>query len=315
MSVDGAMVPLLHGEWGEVKTLAIGTVIGTAIRTVDAVAEEMSYFSRMAEHRSFARLATVETHRRGVERAGRVYAVVDGAEWRQRSIDLHRPDAVRILDWRHGAEYLARAGQAAFGSGTAQASEWLGKQLHELKHGESSRLLENLRELCHEVAACGDGGSEALKTLKTSLEYLEKRQAQIRYAQFQAEDYPIGSGAVESANKLVVEQRLEGAGMHWARENVNPVVALRTVVCSGRWRESWPEISRKLRQQAREHRRQRQARKKGRDGAGPEGGPGARGSARGSGRRPVQQTRLPLRQPSTGAGDPAATCPSPFQTS
>ena len=83
------MVPLLHGEWGEVKTLAIGTVIGTAIRTVDAVAEEahaeeMSYFSRMAEHRSFARLATVETHRRGVERAGRVYAVVDGAEWRQR---------------------------------------------------------------------------------------------------------------------------------------------------------------------------------------------------------------------------------------
>ena len=124
MSVDGAMVPLLHGEWGEVKTLAIGT----AIRTVDAVAEEahaeeMSYFSRMAEHRSFARLATVETHRRGVERAGRVYAVVDGAEWRQRSIDLHRPDAVRILDWRHGAEYLARAGQAAFGSGTAQASE------------------------------------------------------------------------------------------------------------------------------------------------------------------------------------------------
>ena len=189
---------------------------------------------------------------------------MDGAEWQQRSIDLHRPDAVRILDWRHGAEYLARAGQAAFGSGTAQASEWLGKQLHELKHGEPSRLLENLRELCHEVAACGDGGSEALKTLKTSLEYLEKRQAQIRYAQFQAEGYPIGSGAVESANKMVVEQRLKGAGMHWARENVNPVVALRTVVCSGRWRESWPEISRKLRQQAREHRRQRQARKKGR---------------------------------------------------
>ena len=125
-------------------------------------------------------------------------------------------------------------------------------------------MLENLRELCHEVAACGDGGSEALKTPKTSLEYLEKRQAQIRYAQFQAEGYPIGSGAVESANKLVVEQRLKGAVMHRARENVNPVVALGTVVCSGRWRESWPEISRKLRQQAREHRRQRQARKKGR---------------------------------------------------
>ena len=128
VSVDGAMVPLLHGEWGEVKTLAIG-VIEEPPASGEVHARVMSYFSRMTDHQSFARLATVETHRRGVERAGRVCAVVDGAEWQQKFIDLHRPDAVRILDWCHGAEYLARASQAAFGSGTAQASDWLGRQL------------------------------------------------------------------------------------------------------------------------------------------------------------------------------------------
>ena len=117
----------------------------------------MSYFSAMTDHQRFARLATVETHRRGVERAGRVCAVVDGAEWRQKFIDLHRPDAVCILDWRHGAEYLARASQAAFGSGTAQASDWLGRQLHELKHGEPEGLLENLRGLCRELGDSGEG--------------------------------------------------------------------------------------------------------------------------------------------------------------
>ena len=89
--------------------------------------------------------------------------------------------------------------------GLALASEWLGRQLHELKHGEPERLLENLRELGREL---GEGA--ALKIVKTSLEYLEKRREQIRYAQFQAAGYPIGSGAVESANKLVVEQRLKG---------------------------------------------------------------------------------------------------------
>ena len=238
------MVPLLHGEWGEVKTMAIGT-IGEPGTEGEAHAREMSYFSRMRDHQSFARLAMVETHRRGTESAGRVCAVVDGAEWQQKFIDLHRPDAVRILDWCHAAEYLARASQAAFGSGTGEASEWLGRQLHELKHGEPERLLENLRELGREL---GEGA--ALKIVKTSLEYLEKRREQIRYAQFQAAGYPIGSGAVESANKLVVEQRLKGSGMHWARENVDPMVALRTVVCSGRWEEAWPQISRKLREQA-----------------------------------------------------------------
>ena len=126
LSVDGAMVPLLHGEWAEVKTMAIGT-IGEPGAEGEAHAREMSYFSRMRDHQSFARLAMVETHRRGTESAGRVCAVVDGAEWQQKFIDLHRPDAVRILDWCHAAEYLARASQAAFGSGTGPGQRVVGK--------------------------------------------------------------------------------------------------------------------------------------------------------------------------------------------
>ncbi len=253
LSVDGAMVPLLHGEWGEVKTLAIG-VIEEPAAAGEVHAREMSYFSRMTDHQSFARLSTVETHRRGVARAGRVCAVVDGAEWQQKFIDLHRPDAVRILDWCHGAEYLARASQAAFGSGTAQASDWLGRQLHELKHGEPEGLLENLRGLCRELGDSGEGDGGALKIVQTSLGYLEKRRDQIRYVEFQAQGYPIGSGAVESANKLVVEARLKGSGMHWARAHVDPMLALRTVVCSDRWEEVWPQISQRLREKARERR-------------------------------------------------------------
>jgi hypothetical protein len=262
MSVDGAMVPLLHQEWAEVKTLAIGTIgqpVGGGEQ--EAVhAEELSYFSRMAEHQSFARLATVETHRRGTERAGKVCAVVDGAQWAQKFIDLHRPDAVRILDWCHGAEYLAKAGQAAFGAGTAATSQWLGAQLHQLKHGDPQQVLSNLRELSQELEASGRSGTEALKTIKGSLEYLEKRKEQIQYAHFQSMGYPIGSGAVESANKLVVEARLKGSGMHWAREHVDPMVALRTVVCSDRWEEAWPHISRQLRIKAKKHERGPRAR-------------------------------------------------------
>lgn len=256
VSVDGAMVPLVHKEWAEVKTLAIGTVQEPVLKKGEWEIHtgDLSYFSRLANSETFARLATVETHRRGTEKAGLVCAVVDGADWEQKFIDLHCPNAVRILDWGHASEYVVKAGQAAFGTGTAAVSEWLGNQLHELKHGDPQKVLGELRRLLDEPL--GPGGSrlegEALETVKASLEYLEKRQDQIRYAEFLAAGYPIGSGAVESANKLVVEARLKGSGMHWARENVNPMVALRTIACSDRWEEAWPEISERLRQEVKE---------------------------------------------------------------
>jgi len=71
------------------------------------------------------------------------------------------------------------------------------------------------------------------------LGYLRKRVDQMAYPTFRAAGWPIGSGIVESANKLVVEARLKGAGMHWARASVNPMLALRNAVCNDRWREVW----------------------------------------------------------------------------
>ncbi len=67
---------------------------------------------------------------------------------------------------------------------------------------------------------------------------------------------------VEGANKVVVEGRLKGAGMRWAREHVNPMVALRTVVYSDRWDEGWAQISSALCEEEREGRtRRRQQRR------------------------------------------------------
>jgi len=82
------------------------------------------------------------------------------------------------------------------------------------------------------------------------LAYLEKLEAQMRYPVFQDQGWPIGSGAVESGNKLVVEARLKGGGMHWARPHVNPMLGLRNIVCSDRWAEEWPRIARRLRKSA-----------------------------------------------------------------
>jgi hypothetical protein len=243
MTVDGAFVPLVGGAWAEVKTLTIGTVQPPVwsqreqawqVHTTD-----LSYFSRLADQATFSWQATVETHRRGTLTAGTVCAVADGADWCQQFVDLHRPDAVRILDFPHAVGYLARAAQAVWGEGSTAAEQWTSQQAHGLLETGPDPVLTALRRL------------DAVEAVTTALGYLEKRRDQLQYPVFRAAGYPIGSGCGESANKLLVEARLKGSGMHWQRSQVNALVALRTIACADRWTEAWPPIQAHLRQRQR----------------------------------------------------------------
>lgn len=256
VSVDGAMVPLVHGQWAEVKTLAVGRLArqrqGDGTWRVQAKAR--SYFSRLADADTFRRLAWVETHRRGITLAPQVCAVVDGAEWCQHFLDWHCPDAVRILDFPHAAEYVSMAARSVFGAASPALIAWLDQHLHELKHGAPDAVLGALAAFPPRTMLGPDGPH---CPRDEALGYLTKRRAQIAYAQFQAAGLPIGSGLVESANKLVVEARLKGSGMHWARSNVNPMLALRSAVCSDRWAEAWGVIRAEQQRQAADRRTQR----------------------------------------------------------
>ena len=102
--------------------------------------------------------------------------------------------------------------------------------LHLLKHQGPQRVLTHLSWLA--------AGSPS-PTLQENLASLQKREAHMQYPIYQAAGLPIGSGSVESANKVVVEARLKGAGMRWERQNVNPILVLRNVVCNRRWHETW----------------------------------------------------------------------------
>lgn len=242
LSADGTMVPLVGGEWTEVKTLSIGTVEarrGTdgepTVRTVD-----VSSCARLADAATFGHLVLVETHRRGTATAGVVAAVNDGAPWEQGLVDLHRPDAIRILDFPHAGEYLSAAAAATFGDGSPAAVAWFDQQASQLRHGDPDQVLAAVADL---PTAAAPNPTAAAETVATALGYLQTRRAQIDYARFQALGLPIGSGMVESSNKNLVQQRLKGPGMHWVRPNVNPLLALRCAACNDRWDECWTIIA------------------------------------------------------------------------
>jgi len=242
LAVDGAMVSLLHGQWREVRTLAIGVpeaAEGLPRERADqeVTCRRLSYFSRLEDADRFTELAAVEMRRRRVAEAKEVAAAADGAVWCQGVFDQYRPDALRILDFPHAGEYVAASGHLLFGQATDTAKGWIAAQLHRLKHEGGTPVLKTLQ--AWEAAATKPAEQEALGK---HLAYLEKREPMLQYGAFREAGWPIASSIVESANKLVVEKRLKGAGMHWAEANVNPMLALRSASRSGSWDPAWQQI-------------------------------------------------------------------------
>jgi hypothetical protein len=228
MSGDGAFVHLVGGEWVEVKTLTLAEV--THNTHGEVCLEQISTFSRLAEAERFAEAALVETHRRGLDQATAVCAVQDGAQWLQGLVDYHCTDAVRILDFAHAAEYVNAIGQAVQAAGGRLPARWLEGMLHRLKHHGPERVLKHLAWLAVRYPS---------SVVQEKLSYLRKREAHMQDPTYQQAGWPIGSGSVESAKKVVVEARLKGAGMRWEGQNVNPMLVLRNAVCNRRWHETW----------------------------------------------------------------------------
>lgn len=241
VSADGAMVPLVAGEWTEVKTVVVSEVCdsGRMDATAGVRTHNHSYFSRLADAETFQRLSLGELTRRRVETAQQLAAVNDGAEWIQGFLDYQCPEAVRILDFAHAAERICQLGDVVLGEGSAEGECWRAEQLHQLKHEGAAALMPKLRSFAAEHVA--------VPVVTENLAYLEKRLSQMQYPVFQAAGWPIGSGVVESGNKLVVEARLKGAGMHWARASVNPMLSLRNAVCNDRWEEAWQQSAAHIR--------------------------------------------------------------------
>jgi hypothetical protein len=241
MSADGAMISLVNKQWVEVRTLVIGEphVVLGADGEPEIHVGHLSYVSRLCDAFTFTQQVAGEIRRRKVMEAKEVCAVTDGADWCQTLMSSYRPDALRILDFPHAAEHLSQFLETLAHAGLHFPDRMLERCLHVLKHRGPRALLRRANRLGNDLTQ--------QKGMGEHLDYLCKREALMQYPTFRAQGWPIGSGMVESANKLVVQARLKGSGMHWRRNHVNPLLALRMAVCNDRWSEMWYKAIRQQR--------------------------------------------------------------------
>jgi hypothetical protein len=143
------------------------------------------------------------------------------------------PEAVGILDLFHVLEKLWLAAYCFHGEGSQAAETFVNERLRMLLEGKVGRLIGGLRQMRtkHGLTAT------KAKTLGSVIGYLENNRDHMRYDDYLAAGYPIGSGVAEGACRHVVKDRMERSGMRWTVEGAQAMLHLRSIYLNGDWDE------------------------------------------------------------------------------
>jgi hypothetical protein len=165
-----------------------------------------------------------------------VVVLGDGADWiwryAPRFLAVGRVELVEIVDIYHAWEHLWTIANAVFGAGTLAATRWVEPLKQRLVADGVEPILEALRQLAPDEEA-------AAEEVRKALGYFTTHAARMDYPSFVARHLPIGSGAVESACKTLIQAREKRAGMRWSRPGAQHVATLRALYRSGRWGAFW----------------------------------------------------------------------------
>jgi hypothetical protein len=238
--VDGVMVHEVDGGWHEVKTGVVAP-LGPQTRVVDeetgrtALAMgRASYGAGYESAEAFWYRIYVEACRHGL--GGTLVSTIvllgDGIDWIWRYgatfLGVNGVKVIEILDIYHAFKHLNEVAIAVFGQGSSAGEEWVRKQKKGLIEEGAAPVLAALAEL-------KPGDATGTEEVRKGIGYFSEHAARMDYPRFIAMQLPIGSGAVESACKTLIEEREKGAGMRWTKDGGQAVATLRALHRSGRW--------------------------------------------------------------------------------
>ena len=220
----------VHNEHGRMEKKSRAVVDGTFLGP-DAIAE----------------LVAMHLHRLGAARAASISFGGDGAPWiwdrlptivrlaRLEGIPIHE-----ILDCCHAAHHISLA-LAALGQNERERMPLYREHRTLLRNGQWRRVVEELTGLAEIDAENED--------VWTEIAYLRKHgeAGRLQYPTFRKLGLPLGSGAIESSIRRVINLRLKNNGMFWREEHAEEMLQVRAQVISKRWDERLTAMRQHLR--------------------------------------------------------------------
>ena len=189
-----------------------------------------------------AELAAYHLHRLGVAEAELVVFISDGAhwiwdrlEWIERRAGLDPSRTVHVLDFCHAAHHVSLALQT-LGWDEARRRETYGRLRTLLKNSRWEGVTRQLIQWAH--------SQPRNKDIWTEIRYLNShgQEGHLSYVTFRRRGIPCGSGAIESAIRRVINQRLKSNAIYWRQENAEAVFAVRATLLCDRWEETLTRV-------------------------------------------------------------------------
>lgn len=198
-----------------------------------------------------AELVAMHLHRLGAAEASSVTFAADGAPWIWDRIErimalakLEKVKIYQVLDCCHATHHISQA-LAANGLSNEERMPLYREYRSLLRNGQWRRVVDELSEFAELL----DEDSKAKAEMLTEIAYLRKHgeAGRMSYPHFRSLGIPLGSGAIESSIRRVINLRLKSNSMFWREPHAETMLQVRAQVISDRWDERLKEMRQVLR--------------------------------------------------------------------
>ncbi len=219
-----------HTSWREPKLLIIYTVNekGETDRTISPFID-----GTLKGPNAVFGLIGYYLSRLDICSADKILFIADGARWIWNRVPglvsllgLSYSQFYELVDFYHAAEHLGKVAGLQKGWKSSDKKNWVKKYRKLLLKGKTDEVIEAINHLCK---------TRRIKNLRRELNYFIRNQKRMQYDKIAEEGLPLGSGAMESAIRRVVNLRLKGAAIFWLRETAEAMLMLRSYYKAGRW--------------------------------------------------------------------------------
>jgi hypothetical protein len=233
-SLDGTCMLLRNDGWRQamVGSICLYDHQGERLHT--------TYIAQPPEHgkETFLRDFEKEINKTKKIYQGKTYVgIADGAK--ENWTFLQNFTDMKVLDFFHATEYLAKAANVFFKS-KFERKEWIKKSSHTLKHEHDGAyiLLKEMKNMMKK-----NKSKTGKEDIETSITYFSNHLHQMHYWSYLAQNIPIGSGVIEAACKVIIKQRMCNSGMRWTEDGAKNVLVLRCFnETDGKWTRFWDKI-------------------------------------------------------------------------
>lgn len=219
VETDGCHIPTLEG-WKECKTLLLFEMKKEGDENILL---NKQYFSSLKDINYFKRQVKARLEKYCKDKEVNLICIADGADWIWNMMhELVPQGLIEILDWYHIEEKIWELANELYLEDKEKIKSFVDEQLEWLKKGNPDMVTQNLCKLKNK-----EKDKLKFELIDKLLKYIENNKEKMKYDLFKKRGYCIGSGAIESANKYVVQRRLKLSGIRWNPENAEYMAHLR----------------------------------------------------------------------------------------